>query len=169
MEKNDQQNFMLAIGIIGAILLVSQIFLWGPNDAARREAAERAQVQLQETATAEERLSLPRAREEVISEGNFAAQRILLDAPAIDGSISLKGARIDDVSLKRHFVEVDREEEVHLLSPQGSQEAFYAFNGWRGEAPDLPDANTDWELVQGTTLAPGSPVNSVLQLRLRRL
>ena len=158
MEKNDQQNFMLAIGIIGAILLVSQIFLWGPNEAARREAAERAQVQLEETATAEERLQLPREREEVISEGTFSSQRIPLDAPAIDGSISLKGARIDDVSLKRHFVEIDSEEEVHLLSPQGSNEAFYVFNGWRGEAPDLPDANTVWELVAGGTLAPGAPV-----------
>lgn len=159
MQKNDQQNFMLAIGLILIIMLASQYFLWGPSEKARLAEAERQEQALVETAPAQERLAQPRAREEVIAESATGGERIHFNADAVDGSISLIGGRIDDLSLKRHFETIEKTEEVHLLSPRGAQNAFYVFRGWRGEARDLPDANTPWRRVDDGDLTPDNPVS----------
>ena len=158
MEKNDQQNFLLAIGLILVIMLASQYFLWGPSEKARQAEAERQETALVETTPVEQAASLPRARSEVLAENTDENARIAFDGPAIDGSILLKGARIDDVSLKRHFESVEREEEVHLLSPMGARNAFYIYSGWRGGYQDLPNENAMWTQTGGSQLTPTSPV-----------
>ena len=158
MEKNDQQNFMLAIGLILVIMLASQYFLWGPNEKARLAEIERQETALSETTPAIEAPALPRDRNDVLKDEATEGARISFDAPAVDGSISVKGARIDDLSLKRHFTTVDKEEEVHLLTPRGAQNAFYAFQGWSGEANDLPNANTLWKQIGTGKLTPTQPV-----------
>ena len=175
MEKNDQQNFVLAIGLTLGIMLLAQIFLWGPSDEARRAEIERQQAILAETAPAEEVEALPRDREEVLAETFSApatsdadvtdaatagpAGRINFDAPAIDGSIYLRGARIDDLSLKRHFVTVKREEEQPVFSPVGARDAWYAVHGWAGdERTNLPDENSVWSTNSTQTLTPDTPL-----------
>src|SRR5262249_58688022 len=66
-------------------------------------------------------------REAVIA----ASPRIAIDTPRLKGSIALKGARIDDLSLSQYRVTVDpNSPAVVLLSPSGSPHPFYAEAGW---------------------------------------
>ncbi len=51
------------------------------------------------------------------------------------GSIALKGARIDDLSLNKFHETVDQNSPpIVLLSPSGSPDPFYAEFGWTGAA-----------------------------------
>src|SRR5262249_29382443 len=80
-------------------------------------------------------------------------------------SISLKGARIDDLSLVKYRETVDpNSPAVILLSPSGSQDPFYAEFGWvpgRGVAAKLPGADTLWRQDGGNALSVGQPVKLV--------
>jgi YidC/Oxa1 family membrane protein insertase len=90
------------------------------------------------------------------------ADRIRIETPAVEGSISLLGGRIDDLSLRNYFTEVDGDEIVRLLAPVGSDDPYYALYGWRPSTgmtyDDVPTSNTPWELESGETLTPDSPI-----------
>ena len=84
-------------------------------------------------------------RETVLSE----SPRVAIDTRSIAGSIALKGARIDDVSLKNYRVTVDKNSPIIvLLSPEGAENPYYADWGFlSGEvenAPLLPTTETVW-------------------------
>ncbi|MEX3016843.1 membrane protein insertase YidC [Gymnodinialimonas hymeniacidonis] len=90
------------------------------------------------------------------------ADRIPIETPSVEGSISLLGGRIDDLSLRNYFTEVDGDEIVRLLAPVGSDDPYYALYGWRPSSGmtynDVPTSNTPWELESGETLTPDSPI-----------
>jgi YidC/Oxa1 family membrane protein insertase len=94
-----------------------------------------------------------------------ASPRVKIDTPTVAGSISLKGARIDDLSLLKYRETVDpNSPPIILLSPSGSQDPFYAEFGWvpgTGVNVKLPDANTEWKQEGSGTLTVGQPVTLV--------
>jgi YidC/Oxa1 family membrane protein insertase len=76
----------------------------------------------------------------------------------VSGSINLKGARIDDLVLKRHRETIAKNAPpIRLLSPDGAPGAIYAQFGWSGEGLQLPGNDTVWQ-ADGQLLAPGRPV-----------
>jgi len=87
--------------------------------------------------------------------------RIKLDAPAIYGSIALKGARIDDVSFKAYRETVDpNSPNIILLSPAGSPAAYFAEAGFiadPGANVALPGPDTLWQ-ADRDTLTESTPV-----------
>lgn len=91
------------------------------------------------------------------------APRLTIDTPELKGSISLLGARLDDLELKSYTQTIQPDSGiVRLLSPVGQENAYYALQGW-GPAGDLdfadvPGANTEWLPAGGGTLSPGNPV-----------
>jgi YidC/Oxa1 family membrane protein insertase len=91
------------------------------------------------------------------------APRLPIDTPRIEGAISLQGGRIDQLALKDYREEnVPGSANVTVLSPVGSENAFYALFGWAAGAGLTPDAvpgpNTLWTVESGTNLTPDNPV-----------
>ena len=84
--------------------------------------------------------------------------RVSITSPSLTGSISLKGGRIDDLILNGYNEDIeDGSPKIRLLSPRGSENAYYAEYGWHGENITLPDANTVWT-ADRTVLDPNNPV-----------
>ncbi len=87
--------------------------------------------------------------------------RVKLDAPAIYGSIALKGGRIDDVSFKAYRETVDpNSPNIVLLSPAGSPSPYYTEAGFiadPGANLVLPGPDTLWQ-ADHDTLTETSPV-----------
>jgi len=87
-----------------------------------------------------------------------AGHRVIIDAPGLKGSINLKGALVDDVSMARHRETVDKASApVRLFSPAGTPAQHFAQIGWVGEGVAAPDANTMWT-AEGAKLTPQTPV-----------
>ncbi len=84
----------------------------------------------------------------------------MIDTLALAGSLSLTGARVDDLFLKNYHVEVAKTSPlVELLRPEGMADAYWADAGWLGaNLAGLPDDRTTWTLVSGRVLSPGQPV-----------
>jgi YidC/Oxa1 family membrane protein insertase len=165
----DTKNLALAIALSLAILLGFQYFYEAPRERARltQVAAERAAAGTQAKAANPAAVTatpagvtpgqpLPRPQALALS------QRITIDGPGVDGTLSTLGARIDDLRLKRYKETIKSDaKEITLLHPQGTADGYYAFYGYT--APDggvgaLPGPNTVWSAPAGAKLTPATPV-----------
>jgi YidC/Oxa1 family membrane protein insertase len=96
------------------------------------------------------------SREEAIG----ASPRISVETPRLQGSIALRGARLDDLTLTRYHESLDEgSPAITLLSPEGSAKPYFSRFGWvaAGNGVTLPDSSTLWE-SSGGPLTPSSPV-----------
>ena len=98
-------------------------------------------------------------REEAVA----LSPRIAIDTPSLKGSIALKGARIDDLTLKDYRETVEPASPmVILLSPAGGPDAYYAEHGFVGATGDqdqaLPTADTLWTADTPGPLTQSSPL-----------
>ncbi len=94
------------------------------------------------------------------------APRVAIDTPRLTGSVSLRGGRIDDLSLKDYRVTKEPDAEiVRMLTPVGEPSAYYALYGWAPGAglvlEDVPGANTEWSVEKGGTLGVDSPITLI--------
>jgi YidC/Oxa1 family membrane protein insertase len=172
---SENRNFLLAAVLSMAVLLGWQYFFIEPQVEAERAAqAEQAAVA---TATAEG--NVPQVLESTPNLSNPAANgslltglprdlalaqsaRVAIDTPLVAGSISLTGARIDDLQLHTYRETVDpTSPEIILLSPSSSQSPYFAEFGWSA-APTagltLPGRDTIWTAPEGAVLTVDTPV-----------
>jgi YidC/Oxa1 family membrane protein insertase len=89
-----------------------------------------------------------------------ASPRVAIDTPALKGTLSLRGARIDDLMLTQYREAVAKDSPpVDMLRPEGTPFAWFADFGWAGaNVPGLPTPDTVWTLSQGAKLSPGQPI-----------
>ena len=90
------------------------------------------------------------------------ADRIKINTPRLEGSLSLLAGRIDDLRLKDYTETIDEGSPiVTLLSAEGSANAYYGLNGWAAasgvEPTDVPGPNTLWSSTS-KSLTPDNPV-----------
>ena len=176
---SDQKNMLIAIGLSLAILLGFQFFYEFPKmekererqaEIAAQEAADNPVPKTQSNQNTDIQApgggaSAPSVQASVATaaqraEALASSPRINIDTPAVYGSISLEGGRIDDLVLKNYGQDVGEDaERIHLLHPVGAPKSYYAEFGWVGSSNDLklPGPNTRWKSNQ-TELAPGKPV-----------
>ncbi len=87
--------------------------------------------------------------------------RVKIDAPRVRGSVSLLGARIDDLVLLDYRETLSPTSPfVRILEPRSDPKPYYAQYGWTapvGETVKVPDNDTVWS-ASGGTLTPDTPV-----------
>jgi YidC/Oxa1 family membrane protein insertase len=146
----DQRNLFLAIALsllvlFGYEMLMPKRVANPPPPAATSPAAP---IIAQSPAARVER-----------TEALADAPRIPIETPRLHGSLSLAGARIDDLMLADYYETTAHEKQVTLLSPAGSADPFYVEFGWTADGGlALPTAQTVWTGAAGQKLTPQSPV-----------
>ncbi len=169
----EMRNMVIAIVLSLAILLGFEFFFNGPQ-RAKLQAEQRAQAEevLREqqaaqaqTPTGDGETPAPASTGPVTREQALgaASTRIAIDTQEVDGSISLQGARIDDLNLRQYRETIDpTSPEVTLLSPINTQFGHDAFFGWelqQNEAVStLSDSRSQWSTTEGARLTPQTPV-----------
>ncbi len=166
-DPNQQRNFLIAMLLMLAFVWGYQAFVIEPELEARRQAQQAAES----TEAAESTTPSPAETEgsdtdvvESVDDALGRDTRIAFDAPGVDGSINLTGARLDDLKLKRHFVTVEGEEELRLMRPANGPYGYYATYGW---LPDigrpLIGVDTRWQVEGNDTLGVDRPVTLVAE------
>ncbi|MBM3487499.1 MAG: membrane protein insertase YidC, partial [Alphaproteobacteria bacterium] len=90
-----------------------------------------------------------------------AEPRIRIETEKLRGTLSLKGGRIDDLTLTEYRETVKPDSPpITLLSPAGTPGAFFAQLGWISADPTIPvpAPDTVWEAA-GRALSPDQPVS----------
>ncbi|ABS61922.1 60 kDa inner membrane insertion protein [Parvibaculum lavamentivorans DS-1] len=98
------------------------------------------------------------ARDEALAQ----SARVPILSEELQGSVSLRGARFDDLKLLKYNVTVDPESpEVELFSPVRTERPYFSEFGFiaaPGANINLPTSATEWELEAGDRLTPQTPV-----------
>lgn len=169
---DETRNMVIAIVLSMAIFLGFTFFYEVPRQreqAAQEQARIAAEMQ---AGPAQQQRDTPASTAPATREDALAATasaRVPIRTEAVDGSIALIGARIDDLSLRtyRRAIETDSDE-VTLLAPTGSEFGHDAFFGWERRSGDdaatLAGADTPWTASEGAALASGRPVTLTLQV-----
>ena len=87
--------------------------------------------------------------------------RIKLENKNIKGSISLKGAIIDDVVFKNYKEKLNSINKVTFLNPKNSFNEYFIETGWASggnQKTKLPLDNTLWKVSGNQLLAPNNPI-----------
>ncbi len=170
---SDQKNLILAIVLCFLIVFGFQYFVEGPKieEARQQEQAQPAQSGSEASSSAPAApgdLSVPAQNQGPVAQNSLTreqslqnAARIRIATPSLHGSVSLTGARLDDLTLIKYREQVNpASPEIKLLSPAGSPHPYYAEFGW-SPAPGLnialPNSQTIWS-TDATELTPEKPL-----------
>ncbi|HEX6858700.1 MAG TPA: membrane protein insertase YidC [Caulobacteraceae bacterium] len=162
MQQDTSRNTILFIVFALVILVAYQFFVLEPA-AKRRQADLKSQsaVAGQSQPSAPDVPAASAAPQPLTrDQAKGATPRIAVDTPALAGSLTLKGARIDDLYLKNFRETEDKDSPpVELFRPEGAKQAWFAEFGWTGDnLPGLPTSNTIWQVKEGGPLSPGHPI-----------
>jgi len=170
---SDQKNLIIAIVVSVAILLGFQFFIEKPKQEKLREQQAIEQAQNPAPAAPGSTAPAPGALPQLPSLAEQAAQqavsrekalagnpRVKIEGKRVVGSINLTGARFDDIVLPEYKDTLAPDSPpIHLMSPVGGPEPYYAEFGWTaaGKNVALPDGDTRWT-ADRTVLTPAQPV-----------
>jgi len=90
-------------------------------------------------------------------------KRIIFENDNVKGSISLKGAIIDDLLFKNYNEKLEGTKKVVLLNPRNASDTYYLETGWvtNNKNIDLPNNKSKWKVEGNTKLSPGNDVKLI--------
>ncbi len=139
----EKRNLILAIVLSGLVLVGWQYFFPMPQGPAP-EAAPKQEVSVGASPQAQVGSEVALGGEQPATSNDDSFARVQIDTPDSVGSISLRGAKINHLSL------VDYKETLEADSPiisllKGGINSYYASYGWTGQGVTLPDGKTIWQ------------------------
>ena len=163
---NDSKNLILAIVLSALVLLgwswAANRFFPTANPPSTKVEAGKQQPLPQSNAQAAGP-STP-AKLQSLAAALAASPRSSIRTPALQGSINLKGAQIDDLLLVKQKQSIAKDSPpVRLLSPIGAPGSYIAEFGWTAQGEQTPDLNTVWT-ADTDALIPGRPVTLTTQM-----
>lgn len=141
---NDNSNFILAITLSILILMGFHWFYEVPRQKAALAKTEASKILTKEEKP--EVAAAPRPRADILA----SDKRVRFENAVLHGSMNLKGARLDDVTLRTYRETTDKNSaEVILLSPAGTaapSQPYYAEFGWLAAEGTikLPSSDSIW-------------------------
>ncbi len=166
-EPDGHTNMLWAIALSMAVLFIwTEFFMPKPEKTTAKSPTEI-------TATADpagNAPSVPGAADGAVPTVADAATdavipesggRVSIDTPSLKGSISLQGARIDDLTLSKYRETLKKNSPpVRLFSPASKPDSYFAEHGWIAaqNTDKIPNKNTIWTTTDGATLTATTPV-----------
>jgi len=160
----ENRNVIIAVRLSTAILIGWSMYFENPNEAQKKkleiQGKTETQTNIQKPETPQTTKANPTkaiSRGDALKEGD----RVLIENSNLSGSISLRGALIDDIILKNYREALDKNSKaIVLLSPKKSDEGYFIESGWATAKSDVkvPDNNSIWQIRDGKKLTPSSPV-----------
>ena len=142
----EQKNLFLAIGLSIAIIVIFQFLI--PSQPIQKSNIENNEIIEPATSIDEQTsasINIIKPKEEILSKN----QRVFINTPALRGSINLKGAILDDLTLSNYKVSLDENSKnIELFLPDGTSNPYYVEIGWKQineTSIDLPNLETEWK------------------------
>lgn len=164
---SENRNTIIAI-VLSALVLIAWQYFYNIPQMEKDRAAHQAQSELaksqNEAAPNSPTPAQPAAETVVVARDAAIASkpRVKINTPRLSGSLSLTGARIDDLLLTKYRETVDpASPAIELFSPSGTANPYYAEFGWvpaTGSTVRVPDKNTAWVQEGSGALTQSTPV-----------
>ncbi|MDA7732981.1 membrane protein insertase YidC [Candidatus Pelagibacter sp.] len=154
----DTRNVIAAISLSAAVIILYSLFFQPDPATIKKNLAEQNKIENNEdTPSLDKNENFAKlSRTEALKEND----RIQFENGSVVGSISLKGAAIDDLTFKEYSVELNGNDKITLLSPRNVEDGYLIESGFvsTNKNIDIPDASTVWEVSGNKKLTNNSPV-----------
>ena len=157
----DQKRLFAAIAISIGILLLFDLYNRPARDAQQmRQQQVEAAGQQAPRPVPDGPLRTPTDAAPAAGEPRTPAARLPVEGPRVQGTLSLRGARLDDLVLRDYRETTNPNSPlVRMLAPREGGAPYYAQWGWTAAdgRTAVPNNETDWQAEGSGRLAPGSP------------
>ena len=154
----DSKNTIAAIALSSAVIVLWALFFVPEKSTVDQNIVEKEKIEQSGDAPSLEQKETQIA----ISRGDALKQseRIQFENNNIIGSISLKGASIDDLTFKNYKIKVDDDEKITLLGPRNIKEGYLIDSGFvtSDKNIDVPNSDTVWAIEGNSKLTDASPI-----------
>ena len=153
----ETRNIIAAISLSAAVILLYTLFFAPPPVTQESIAEKNKTEQSSDAPSLDQKENITEiSREQALSE----SERIQFENQSIIGSISLKGAAIDDLTFKEYNVVLNSNEKVNLLAPRNSKEGYLIESGFitTDKNIEIPNSNSIWSVSGNNKLTAQSPI-----------
>ena len=154
----DSKNVIAAIALSSAVIVLYSLFFAPEQSTTKQNLAEKNKIeQNTDTPSLVEKETLVQiSRDEALNQN----KRVQFENQSIIGTISLKGAAIDDLTFKNYNTELEGDENIILLSPRNIEDGYLIESGFvtSDKNIDIPNAETIWSLKGNNKLTNQSPI-----------
>ncbi|MDC0617946.1 membrane protein insertase YidC [Candidatus Pelagibacter sp.] len=154
----DTKNVIAAISLSAAVIVLYSLFFQPDPAAIKQNLAEQKKIENNtDTPSLDKNENFAKlSRTDALKEND----RIQFENESVIGSISLKGATIDDLTFKEYNVELNKNEKIVLLNPRNVEDGYLIESGFvsTNKNIDIPDASSVWEISGNKRLTNNNPV-----------
>ena len=154
----ENKNVIAAISLSAAVIILYSLFFQPDPEVVKKNLAKQNNgVSNTDTPSLEKNENFIKlSREEALKEND----RVKFENDSIIGSISLKGATIDDLTFKDYNVELNGNESVKLLNPRNVDDGYVIESGFvtNNKNIDIPNASTLWKISGNNILKVNNPI-----------
>ena len=153
----ETRNIIAAISLSAAVILLYTLFFAPPPVTQESIAEKNKTEQSSDAPSLDQKENITEiSREQALSE----SERIQFENQSIIGSISLKGAAIDDLTFKEYNVVLNSDEKVNLLAPRNAKEGYLIESGFitTDKNVKIPNSNSIWSVSGNKKLTLESPI-----------
>ena len=154
----ESKNTIAAIALSSAVIVLWALFFVPEKSTVDQNIVEKEKIEQSGDAPSLEQkeTQITISRDDALKE----SERIQFENDNIIGSISLKGASIDDLTFKNYKVTLDNERRVTLLGPRNIKEGYLIDSGFvtSDKNVDVPNSDTIWSIEGNNKLTDGSPI-----------
>ena len=154
----DSKNTIAAIALSSAVIVLWALFFVPEKSTVDQNIVEKEKIEQSGDAPSLEQkeTQITISRDDALKQ----SERIQFENDNIIGSISLKGASIDDLTFKNYKITLDNEKRVTLLGPRNIKEGYLIDSGFvtSDKNVDVPNSDTIWSIEGNNKLTDGSPI-----------
>jgi len=142
----DTRNVIAAISLSAAVIILYSLFFEPDPQLVKQNLAEQKKIENNtDTPSIDKNDNLTKlSRTDALKEND----RIQFENDSVVGSISLKGAAIDDLTFKEYNIELNGTDQITLLNPRNVEDGYLIESGFvsTNKNIDIPDASTVWKV-----------------------
>ena len=154
----DSKNVIAAISLSSAVIVLYTLFFVPEKPITNTNPTEKNKIeQNTDTPSLDQKETLIQiSREDALKEN----PRIQFENEKIIGSISLKGASIDDLTFKDYNTTLESSEKVTLLGPRNIENGYLIESGFvtSDKNIEIPNSESIWRVIGNNKLTSKSPI-----------
>jgi len=154
----ESKNVIAAISLSAAVIILYSLFFQPDPEVIKQNLAEQKKIESNTDTPSldNNENSTKLLRKDALKQSN----RVQFENNSIIGSISLKGAAIDDLTFKEYNVELNGDDKVTLLNPRNVEDGYLIESGFvsTNKNIDIPDASTVWKVSGSKKLTNNNPI-----------
>ena len=154
------KNIIAAVTLSLAIIVLYSLFFQPSPEEVKKLRAEKEKKELIESSEAPSLEGSENFAKISRKDALDKNKRVFFENENVIGSISLRGATIDDLVFKNYKISLDKKEKVILLNPKDIKNGYSIESGFVTNSKNIkvPDSSTEWKVLGNKKLTNNNPI-----------